>query len=719
MIRPALERGSLPCNRRSALALVLACAALVRFGADAHAQSPRPDAPANVQASASSKTRVALSWTAPANTGGTEVPLIGYKIEYRTPDLRGGSSWGVLVADTGSTATTYNHDHVIAPGTRLLYRVSAINTINVGDASSEAETTTLSTDTQGNGAPDRTAITVNGTIITITFDENLDNSAVPREVHFRVVLNRSSVSVRPASVAVSGPTVTVTLQDAVDASDTVSVGYFPPRIIVGDAEVPISTKALQDTEGNLVESWNPRLATNNTPPAVKLVLMPDRISENGGVSAVTAKLVPDTTIATRVLTVMVTAEAVAPAGADDIVLSTPATLTIATGATQSTGEVTITAVDNSVRAADKKVTVSGSVSGDPNVPNRAIAATLTIRNDDAPPPDGDAPPATTAPDAPINLVAQATDGVVTLSWEAPEDDGGAAITDYQYRINRRGNWTSIGSTNTTHPVTDLVNDTTYVFEVRAVNRIGRSRASAPAEATPRAAVALDFTHFTNGTGITSEIVLVNVASDWVQPVLNFYAPDGAPVPAASVVDVGGELEIQEDGGLTLRTAMEPLGEVTIRTHGRGELVTGSVKVASYRPIGGFLRFNLPDIGVAGVAASQPITDAIFPARRQEGGINTAAALHNLEAEAMGVSCHLLRGGVALEAVEIPLEANGQTSWFIDDTFTTTDTSDFAGAVRCAATAEGLFTAVALEMDPGTRIFTTLPVFPVPEMPSRE
>ena len=42
-----------------------------------------------------------------------------------------------------------------------------------------------------------------------------------------------------------------------------------------------------------------------------------------------------------------------------------------------------------------------------------------------------------------------------------------------------------------------------------------------------------------------------------------------------------------------------------------------------------------------------------------------------------------------------------------------------GSVRCDAVGEGLSTAVALEMDPGTRIFTTLPVVPVPEMPSRE
>ena len=39
--------------------------------------------------------------------------------------------------------------------------------------------------------------------------------------------------------------------------------------------------------------------------------------------------------------------------------------------------------------------------------------------------------------------------------------------------------------------------------------------------------------------------------------------------------------------------------------------------------------------------------------------------------------------------------------------------------RCDAVGEGLFTAVALEMDPGNRIFTTLPVVPVPERMSQE
>ena len=120
-----------------------------------------------------------------------------------------------------------------------------------------------------------------------------------------------------------------------------------------------------------------------------------------------------------------------------------------------------------------------------------------------------------------------------------------------------------------------------------------------------------------------------------------------------------------------------------------------------------------------VGASLPISDALFPVRRQEGGINTWAAIHNLESSPGLVRCDLMREGVLLDAASIPLEANGQTSWLIDQAFPAADTSDFTGSVRCDAAGEGLFSAVALEMDPGNRIFTTLPVVPVPEMPSQE
>ena len=263
--------------------------------------------------------------------------------------------------------------------------------------------------------------------------------------------------------------------------------------------------------------------------------------------------------------------------------------------------------------------------------------------------------------------------------------------------------------------------TAVALEMDAANRIFTTLPVVPVDppGSGNQQTTLDFAHFANGTGITSEMVFLNPSTQPSRPAVYFYDTEGDAIPAESVVDVTGDLEVTEDGGLTVWTEMEPLGVLTISTHGRGELVTGSARVVSDGPIGGLLSFDLPGVGAGVVGASPPLGDALFPVRRQEGGINTWAAIHNLESSAGLVRCDLMREGVLLDAVSIPLEANGQTSWFIDQAFPAADTSDFAGSVRCDAVGEGRFSAVALEMDPGNRIFTTLPVVPVPEMPSQE
>ena len=325
----------------------------------------------------------------------------------------------------------------------------------------------------------------------------------------------------------------------------------------------------------------------------------------------------------------------------------------------------------------------------------------------------------TAPTAPLNLQAEAGDGEVALSWEAPESDGRDALADYEFRIDLAGDWIPIGSTDLTHTVTGLTNGQTYVFEVRAVNSVGPSPASKAVEATPMAEeVILEFAHFGNGFSgndilITSDLVLVNAAASTARPIIYFFDRAGNLLEAESVVVLGDDLEVGVDGGLSPTIGMVPLSEMTISTHGRGEVVTGSVRVVSDEPVGGLVRFDIPRIGVAGVGASQATSDALFPVRRQAGGIRTALAIHNLGMEAIDVQCLLMKNGVVLEESPIKLDANGQDALFIEELFTATDTTDFVGSVRCTVPPGGLFTGIAVEMDAGNRIFTTLPAFPIP------
>ncbi|MDE2926498.1 MAG: cache domain-containing protein [Acidobacteriota bacterium] len=236
-------------------------------------------------------------------------------------------------------------------------------------------------------------------------------------------------------------------------------------------------------------------------------------------------------------------------------------------------------------------------------------------------------------------------------------------------------------------------------------------------------IALDFAHFGNGSAITSDIVLVNLAATPILPAVYFYDEMGQLLDPESVVDISEDLQTTAYGAVTLESELAALSEVTISTNGMGETVTGSVKVISdgpHSPIGGVLRFDIPHIGVAGVGASQPVRDAIFPARRQAGGIDTGAALRNLSEKELMLICHLMMGGEVMEEAEVKLAANGQDAMFISEMFEY-DTSDFTGSVRC--TASGIaqkFTGVAVELDDMNDIFTTLPVIPLEgEMPSME
>ena len=101
----------------------------------------------------------------------------------------------------------------------------------------------------------------------------------------------------------------------------------------------------------------------------------------------------------------------------------------------------------------------------------------------------DEPPPPTAPAPPTGLGATAGDGLVTLSWTAP-DDGGDPITDYLIEYTSIGNpWTTFthpASTTTTATVTGLTNGTEYTFRVSATNNIGTGATSATATATPTA-----------------------------------------------------------------------------------------------------------------------------------------------------------------------------------------------------------------------------------------
>ena len=324
-----------------------------------------------------------------------------------------------------------------------------------------------------------------------------------------------------------------------------------------------------------------------------------------------------------------------------------------------------------------------------------------------------------APSMPTGLTASVESETITVMWGMPADNGGSAISGYQvrYRMNGGGwsNWMAVagGASATSYTMTGLTNGIGHEIEVRAVNAIGTG-ASASVEATPMEGI--DFAHFANGqsTGvtITSDIVLVNVETSTVTPAIYFYNQMGEMIPADSVVDLMGGLEMAGDGSLAVPMGIAGRGEMTISTNGEGALVIGSVRVFGSGRLGGVLRFDIPTVGVAGVGASEPVNDAIFPARRMARGINTGAAIRNLSAEPMTVTCMLMQDGDVMDTKMVELDGDGHSSEFIDEMFPGSNTTDFVGSVRCTAADGGMFAGVALELDAANGIFTTLPVVPL-------
>ena len=100
-----------------------------------------------------------------------------------------------------------------------------------------------------------------------------------------------------------------------------------------------------------------------------------------------------------------------------------------------------------------------------NKPNEAAALEVRI-----------APPGVTVPISSIGLRANSGNGQVTLRWNTPANNGGAAIVRYEYRWGETGgefgDWMSVAPSARSATVPNLTNGTEYVFEVRPANALG-------------------------------------------------------------------------------------------------------------------------------------------------------------------------------------------------------------------------------------------------------
>ena len=175
----------------------------------------------------------------------------------------------------------------------------------------------------------------------------------------------TTITVTPvagAYTAGSDAVIVIAAGETANASDTATVAAVDNDAHEGSAgrRVTVTASASNDVGAGAVTGGALTLTDDDSLPSVSLILSPTSISEDGGVSTVTARLSHPSGEAT---TVMVSATAVPPAVPGDFTLSPATTLIIAPGETGSTGAVTITANIDGDDTPNEQVTVSGTTSG--------------------------------------------------------------------------------------------------------------------------------------------------------------------------------------------------------------------------------------------------------------------------------------------------------------------------------------------------------------------
>ena len=92
-----------------------------------------------------------------------------------------------------------------------------------------------------------------GAEVTLVLDEALDESSEPAGEAFTITLDQPSGSAAVSNVAIAGTTVTLSLDQELEANQTVTLGYRVP-----------SSDALSDLAGNRVQAFSAQSVDNET-----------------------------------------------------------------------------------------------------------------------------------------------------------------------------------------------------------------------------------------------------------------------------------------------------------------------------------------------------------------------------------------------------------------------------------------------------------------------
>ncbi len=391
-----------------------------------------PDAPTSLSATANGTTRIDLSWTAPADDGGGVIT--GYTIEWSAD---GNAPWNELVADTGSTTTTYNNTG-LQPGQTRHYQVSAINSAGTGAPSSAASATT---DANAPDAPTSLSATANGTTrIDLSWTAPADDGGASI-TGYKIEWSADGNAPWTELVADTGSTTTTYNNTGLEPGQT---RHYQVSAINSAGTGAPSSAASTTTDADAPDAPTSLSATANGNTQIDLQWTAPANNGGGDISGYRIEWSAD-----------------GNAPWNELVADTGSTATSYSNANLEPGQT-------------RHYQVSAINSGGTSSPSSAASATT----------------AANAPDAPTSLSAAANGTTrIDLSWTAPANDGGADITGYKIEWSADGNapWTELvadtGSTTTTYNNANLEPGQTRHYQVSAINSGGTSSPSSAASAT--------------------------------------------------------------------------------------------------------------------------------------------------------------------------------------------------------------------------------------------
>ncbi len=473
-----------------------------------------PDAPTGLSATASGRTQIDLSWSAPVDNGGATIT--GYQIELSTD---AGSNWSDLVANTRMMSTTYTHIGLL-PETTYHYRISAINSAGTGnpsnidnattDAASVPDTPTGLTATASGStqihlswtAPSNDGgATITGYQIELSTDAGANWSDL-------VANTESSATTYTHTGLPEGTTrhYRVYAINSIGESDPSNVANATTGAAITRPSAPVELTAAASGRTQIHLSW--------TAPA------------NNGGTAITGYRI----------------EISADAGSNwsDLVANTESSATTYThtGLPEGTTRHYRVYAINSV-----------GESADPSNVANATTDALSV------------------PDAPTKLTASASgETEINLSWTAPVDDGGAAISGYQIEgsADAGETWadlvTDTENAATTYTHTGLQSGSTHHYRIRAINSVGAGDPSNVAHATTVILV--------SAPGVPVNVEAQTDGQDAIN--LSWSAPledGGSPV-------TGYQVEVSEDAGAIWQKLAE---DVTATSYRHAQLPPGSTR----------------------------------------------------------------------------------------------------------------------------------------------